>query len=138
MVPYHRPRLTGFLPSRLRIPLSAMAKLNTLQEYPPGEQAVAKLNDYRRQSANSASVANYKLAAITPGAESGNIHGDAMATEGDVRAAEIAASDARTDTKVAKLEGKIDTAVATLLGEIRAVRDDVRQSDQYNRDTRWV
>lgn len=61
-----------------------------------------------------------------------------MATEGDVRAAEIAASEARSETKIARLEGKIDAAVATLLGEMHAIRDDVRQSDQYNRDSRWV
>jgi hypothetical protein len=59
-----------------------------------------------------------------------------MPTEGELRAAEIAAAEARTDTKVARIEGKIDTAVATLIGEIRAIRDDVRQADQYARDSR--
>jgi hypothetical protein len=59
-----------------------------------------------------------------------------MATEADLRAAEIAAAEARGETKIARLEGKIDTAVATLLGEMRAIRDDVRQADQYQRDSR--
>jgi hypothetical protein len=37
-----------------------------------------------------------------------------------------------------RLEGKIDTAVATLLGELHAIRDDVKQSDSYARDTRLL
>lgn len=64
--------------------------------------------------------------------------GMSMATESELRAAEISAAEARGETKIARLEGKIDTAVATLLGEMHAIRDDVRQSDQYQRDTRWV
>jgi len=61
-----------------------------------------------------------------------------MAAADDLANAKIEAAEARGDTKIARLAGKIDTATATLLGEMRAIRDDVRKSDDYNRDTRWV
>jgi hypothetical protein len=35
-----------------------------------------------------------------------------MATEGELRAAEIAAAEARTDTKIARLEGKLDLVLS--------------------------
>lgn len=67
-------------------------------------------------------------------------HGVDMAppNDNDLVDAKIAASEARSETKLARLEGKIDTAVATLLGELHGLRDDVRQTDQYSRGTRSV
>jgi hypothetical protein len=53
-------------------------------------------------------------------------------------AAQIAAAEARSATSLARVEGKIETAVASILGELKATRDDVRQADQYNRDSRLV
>jgi hypothetical protein len=50
----------------------------------------------------------------------------------------IKASEAGTETKIARLEGKIDTLAAMLLGRLDALRDDVRNSDEYNRTTRWM
>jgi len=64
-------------------------------------------------------------------------NGADMATDNDLTEAKISAAEARTDTKIVRIEGKIDTAVATLLGEMKAIRDDVRSSDQYNRDSRF-
>ena len=51
--------------------------------------------------------------------------------------AKIAAAEARAETKITRVEGKIDTAVATLIGELHGIRDDVRQADQYSRDSRF-
>lgn len=59
-----------------------------------------------------------------------------MATDDELMDAKLRTVSAETDTKIARLEGKIDTAVATLIGEMRAIRDDVKQADQYNRDSR--
>jgi hypothetical protein len=50
----------------------------------------------------------------------------------------IKASEAGTETKIARLEGKIDTLATMLLGRLDALRDDVRKSDEYNRTTRWM
>lgn len=61
-----------------------------------------------------------------------------MANEGELTSQKIAAAEARGDTKIVRLEGKLEVISATILGEIRGIRDDVRQSDQYNRDTRWI
>jgi hypothetical protein len=70
---------------------------------------------------------------------------DNMARDDDLREAELAAVEARTDTKIVRMEGKIDAAVATLVGEIRAItgevhglRGDIRLSNDYNRNTRWI
>jgi hypothetical protein len=43
----------------------------------------------------------------------------------------IKASEAGTETKMARLEGKIDTLAATLLGRLDAL-------DEYNHTTRWM
>jgi hypothetical protein len=42
-----------------------------------------------------------------------------MATEGDLRAAEIAAAEARTDAKIVRIEGKLDL----VLSKIDSIRD---------------
>jgi hypothetical protein len=50
----------------------------------------------------------------------------------------IKASEAGTETKIARLEGKIDTLAATIVGKIDSLKEDVSRSEDYNRDTRWV
>jgi hypothetical protein len=67
-----------------------------------------------------------------------------MATEGEVRAAEIAASDARTDTKIVRLEGKLDlvlskfdsvnTHIDSVSTRITDMKDDLRST----RNNIWV
>jgi hypothetical protein len=52
--------------------------------------------------------------------------------------AQIAASEARGDTRVARLEGKIDTAVATLSGKLDALSDKISADHAYHRGTRWI
>jgi hypothetical protein len=64
--------------------------------------------------------------------------GNFMAASDDLTDAKIGKASAETDTKIARLEGKIDTLSATILAELRGVRDDVRNADQYNRGTRWA
>jgi hypothetical protein len=59
------------------------------------------------------------------------ISGGAMATEGEVRAAEIAAAEARTDTKIARLEGKMDLVLSKLDGlnsRFEDARTDAREA----------
>lgn len=41
-------------------------------------------------------------------------HGHKMATESDLRTAEIAAAEARTDTKIVRLEGKLDLVLSKI------------------------
>ena len=53
-----------------------------------------------------------------------------MATEGEVRAAEIAAAEARTDTKITRMEGKLDLVISKL--------DDVREDGRATRANLWV
>jgi hypothetical protein len=52
--------------------------------------------------------------------------------------AQIAASEARGHTRIARLEGKIDTLAATVVGKIDALQNDLHKSDSYNRDTRLI
>src|ERR1043166_7319911 len=56
--------------------------------------------------------------------------GKEMATEGEVRAAEIAAAEARTDTKITRMEGKLDLVISKL--------DDVREDGRATRANLWV
>lgn len=87
----------------------------------------------RRSGANSAPAVHYYSSSAANKVES-----VAMAANDELVNAKISASEARGETKIARLEGKIDTAVATIIGELHGIRDDVRKSDDYNRDTRWV
>jgi hypothetical protein len=53
--------------------------------------------------------------------------------------AQIAASEARSETRLARLEGKIDALTATLVGKIDALSDKVSVADAYNRQSRfWI
>jgi hypothetical protein len=61
-----------------------------------------------------------------------------MATEGELRAAEIASAEARVDTKIARLEGKIDTLTATLSGKLDGLHQAMVRDHDFNRNTRWV
>jgi hypothetical protein len=53
-------------------------------------------------------------------------HGDKMATESDLRTAEIAAAEARTDTKIVRLEGKLDLVLETVKVSREEARDNRR------------
>ena len=57
-----------------------------------------------------------------------------MATEGELRAAEIAAAEARTDTKIARLEGKLDL----VLESVRSSRDEARDNRRAVIANAWV
>ncbi len=64
-----------------------------------------------------------------------------MATEGELRAAEIAAAEARTDTKIAKLEGKLDLVISKLdaINETTsATRKEVKDSERAVKANGWV
>lgn len=63
-------------------------------------------------------------------AERTKIKGGDMATEGELRVAEIAAAEARTDTKIARMEGKLDLVISKL--------DDVREDNRATRANQWV
>jgi hypothetical protein len=52
--------------------------------------------------------------------------------------AEIAASEARSETKMVRLEGKFDTISATILGKLDAVSEKMTADHEYNRSTRLV
>jgi len=52
--------------------------------------------------------------------------------------AQIAASEARTDTRIARLEGKLETMQATLSGKIDAIGEKISADHEFNRSTRWV
>jgi roadblock/LC7 domain-containing protein len=52
--------------------------------------------------------------------------------------AQIAASEARGDTRVVRLEGKIDTLTATIIGKLDAANEKMSADHEYNRTTRWV
>lgn len=109
--------------------------------YDAGRPKVVHLDGTSFENGNAlADQSNEYATKMAPQVEVSDVkvRGRVMATEGDLTTEKIAASEARSDTKVVRLEGKIDTAVATLLGEMRAIRDDVRQADQYNRDSRLV
>ena len=54
-----------------------------------------------------------------------------MATESEVRAAEIAAAEARTDTKIVRMEGKLDLVISKIDGlniRFEDVRSDARET----------
>jgi hypothetical protein len=53
-----------------------------------------------------------------------------MATESELRAAEIAAAEARTDTKITRMEGKLDLVISKL--------DGVREDNRSTRANQWV
>jgi hypothetical protein len=53
-----------------------------------------------------------------------------MATEGELRAAEIAAAEARTDTKIVRMEGKLDLVLSKL--------DGVREDNRGTRANQWI
>jgi hypothetical protein len=53
-------------------------------------------------------------------------HGHKMATEGDLRKAEIAAAEARTDTKIVRFEGKLDLVISKL--------DDIKENNKTVRE----
>jgi hypothetical protein len=57
-------------------------------------------------------------------------HGLKMATESELRAAEIAAAEARTDTKITRMEGKLDLVISKL--------DGVREDNRATRANQWV
>jgi hypothetical protein len=68
-----------------------------------------------------------------------------FATEADVRAAQIAAAEARADAKIARLESKIDTFAAILSekmdsvgGKVETTQEAVRNADRFNHETRLV
>ncbi len=61
-----------------------------------------------------------------------------MATEGELRAAELAAAEARTDTKIARLEGKIDTLAATVIARFDALSHEVDRGRSETRDSRLI
>jgi hypothetical protein len=57
-------------------------------------------------------------------------HSHKMVTESDLRAAEIAAAEARTDTKITRIEGKLDLVISKL--------DGVREDNRSTRANQWV
>jgi len=61
-----------------------------------------------------------------------------MARSDDLTDAKLATVSAETDTKIARLEGKIDTLAAVLSGKMDALREDISNSDKYNRDSRLM
>ena len=71
-----------------------------------------------------------------------------MATEGELRAAEIAAAEARTDTKIARLEGKLDLVLSkldtvnenTLAGrhDVIAIRQEIKDSERAVKNNTWL
>jgi hypothetical protein len=61
-------------------------------------------------------------------------YGDAMATESELRAAEIAAAEARTDTKIVRLEGKLDL----VLEAVKSTRDEARDNRRAVIANGWV
>ena len=64
-----------------------------------------------------------------------------MATEGELRAAEIAAAEARTDTKIARLEGKLDlviTKIDAVNENTIATRREVKDSERAVKANAWV
>jgi hypothetical protein len=56
--------------------------------------------------------------------------GPQMATESDLRTAEIATAEARTDTKIARMEGKLDLVLSKL--------DGMRDDNRATRANQWV
>lgn len=64
-----------------------------------------------------------------------------MANEGELRAAEIAAAEARTDTKIARLEGKLDlviTKIDAVNENTIATRREVKDSERAVKANAWV
>jgi hypothetical protein len=64
-----------------------------------------------------------------------------MATEGELRGAEIAAAEARTDTKIARLEGKLDLVLSKLDAVSEntiATRREVKDSERAVKANAWV
>jgi hypothetical protein len=57
-----------------------------------------------------------------------------MPTEGELRAAEIAAAEARTDTKIVRLEGKLDL----VLEAVRSSRSEARDNRRAIIANAWV
>jgi hypothetical protein len=61
-----------------------------------------------------------------------------MAASDDLVSAKIEASEARSETKVARLEGKIENLGTLLLAKMDSLKEDVHKTDSYNRDTRLI
>jgi hypothetical protein len=100
---------------------------------------IANLSEYRELKQYSA--AGPILETSSEGQLSTEIEGTAkktglapMATESELRAAEIAAAEARTDTKIARLEGKMDL----VLESIRSSRDEARDNRRSVIANAWV
>jgi hypothetical protein len=84
---------------------------------------VVNLSTYRGLDRSSSKLAGAQ--------ESGSLP---MATEAELRAAEIAAAEARTDTKITRLEGKMDL----VLESIRSSRDEARDNRRSVIANAWV
>lgn len=100
---------------------------------------IANLSEYREQKQYSA--AGPTLETSTERQLSTEIEGATkktglapMATEGELRAAEIAAAEARTDTKIARIEGKLDL----VLESVRSSRDEARDNRRAVIANAWV
>jgi hypothetical protein len=96
------------------------------------DPTIRDINEYRRQSAKAARFTGSNVAHNLN--EVAEPEGYAMATEGEVRAAEIAAAEARTDTKIVRIEGKIDLVIES----VRASREEARDNRRAVIANGWV
>src|SRR6266446_2917924 len=115
-----------------------------------GESNVIYINGGRYKEEAGLPRVNYRAASSS--VIGSNIHGEVMATSDELAKANIAAAEARTDTKIARMEGKLDLVLTKLdatanhansefvqIGNrLTEVRNDVRADYAATRTNLWV
>jgi hypothetical protein len=113
------------------IPLKYHSEVANRVPRPAAVQFLPSDSDYGANSASNTAPTFVAYSSVTPRAKMSD------PTREEIQA-QIAASEARGDTRVARLEGKIDTLAATLVGKIDTLQSDLHKSDSYNRDSRLI
>lgn len=104
-----------------------------------GNSKVANLADYRGKVQFVTTTAIFATDAAE--VSHGEIEGGMMATEGEVRQAELAVVGAQTDTKIARLEGKLDLVIVkldTVNENTLATRREIKDSERSIKANAWV
>jgi hypothetical protein len=98
--------------------------------YEANNAVTSVIAGYQQQAANLLEAASLRVGSVL-GQPTLTVNpprrGDQMATEGEVRAAEIAAAEARTDNKITRLEGRLELIAQGINAKLDALTGQVAE-----------